>query len=167
MRQTTPRATLHPTPIGELLLLADNGALTGVRMDANLPPGRSPTGDDALLREAAAQLDAYFAGRLTRFDLPVRSGGTPFQEAVWRALREVPYGETASYRDLAVRSGHPRASRAVGAAMGRNAVSIILPCHRIVGSDGSLAGYGGGLERKRFLLSLEARTVSGLPPDGG
>jgi methylated-DNA-[protein]-cysteine S-methyltransferase len=114
----------------------------------------------AVLADAAAQLKAYFAGQLTSFDLPVAPEGTGFQRTVWAGLRRIPYGETISYGELASRIGQPTASRAVGLANGRNPVAIIVPCHRVVGADGSLTGYGGGLDRKRFLLALEQR-VSG------
>ena len=109
---------------------------------------------------AAAQLSDYFAGRLTSFDLPVTMTGTAFQRLVWSALREIPYGTTVSYGELAARIGRPSAARAVGLANGRNPISIIVPCHRVVGSDGSLTGYGGGLERKRYLLALERRVAA-------
>jgi methylated-DNA-[protein]-cysteine S-methyltransferase len=116
--------------------------------------------DSAVLAAAASQLRAYFAGELTSFDLPLGPEGTPFQQKVWAALREIPYGVTASYGELAERIGQRSASRAVGLANGRNPIAIVVPCHRVIGSDGSLTGYGGGLDRKRFLLDLERR-VSG------
>jgi methylated-DNA-[protein]-cysteine S-methyltransferase len=108
------------------------------------------------LADARDQLAAYFAGRLREFDLPLDPQGTPFQLRVWEALREIPYGETRSYGQIARRLGHAGASRAVGAANGRNPISIVVPCHRVIGANGSLTGYGGGMERKRWLLSLEA-----------
>jgi methylated-DNA-[protein]-cysteine S-methyltransferase len=104
---------------------------------------------------AVDQLRAYFAGVLSRFDLPLHFGGTPFQNAVWTALRGIPYGETISYRVLAERIGRPTACRAVGAANGTNPLPIVIPCHRVVGADGSLTGFGGGIETKRALLDLE------------
>ena len=109
-----------------------------------------------MLIEASRQLTEYFAGRLTVFDLPLSTGGTPFQQRVWGALREIPYGTTTSYGEVARRLGlHGGASRAVGLANGSNPISIVIPCHRVIGADGSLTGYGGGLDRKRFLLALE------------
>ncbi len=153
---------LHPSPVGELLLVSDGDALTGLYMlpdHRHAPPiqvhGRR---DPAPLRTAAAQLDAYFAGELTEFELPLAPRGTPFQCTVWDALRAIPYGQTTSYRDVASTIGRPTATRAVGAANGRNPISIVVPCHRVIGAGGALTGYGGGLERKRHLLALEAAT---------
>jgi len=157
------------SPIGPLTLVAAGGALAGVYMDAqrHLPPAGSlgePAGPDvpaaAPLAEAAGQLAEYFAGERTGFELPLAMDGTGFQRRVWAALRDIPYGETISYGELARRIGSASASRAVGLANGKNPVSIIVPCHRVVGAGGSLTGYGGGLDRKRFLLALEQR-VSG------
>jgi methylated-DNA-[protein]-cysteine S-methyltransferase len=156
------------SPIGPLTLVAAGGALAGVYMDAqrHLPAvvasaRPASQGLDAIpLAAAASQLAEYFAGRRTEFDLPVEMAGTDFQRRVWAALREIPYGETVSYGELARELGQASASRAVGLANGKNPVSVIVPCHRVVGSDGSLTGYGGGLDRKRFLLDLEQR-VSG------
>jgi methylated-DNA-[protein]-cysteine S-methyltransferase len=113
-----------------------------------------------VLADAARQLNEYFAGERTDFDLPLSLDGTGFQRTVWSGLQDIPYGETISYGELARRIGQPTASRAVGLANGRNPVSIVVPCHRVVGSNGSLTGYGGGLPRKQFLLGLELR-VSG------
>jgi methylated-DNA-[protein]-cysteine S-methyltransferase len=165
--------TLMPSPVDELLLSTDGDALTGVWFSphrGSTSRGRDPRNrhdkarrDDShpLLVEARRQLEAYFAGALRQFDLPVAPVGTPFQQRVWTALADIPYGTTESYGHLAARLGLvPGASRAVGLANGANPVSIVLPCHRVVGSDGSLTGYGGGLERKRFLLELEAGVPS-------
>ena len=116
----------------------------------------------APFKEAVRQLDAYFAGRLRQFDLPLATGGTAFQQRVWRALRDIPYGETVSYGELARHIERPAAVRAVGAANGQNPISIVIPCHRVIGADGSLTGYGGGLERKRHLLDLEAEVTAGF-----
>ncbi len=110
-----------------------------------------------VLRAAAAQLAEYFAGERAVFDLPLAPEGTPFQQAVWTAIAEVPAGATITYRELALRAGHPGSIRAAGAATGRNSLAIVIPCHRIIGSDGSLTGYAGGLDRKRALLALEAK----------
>jgi len=113
-------------------------------------------GTDPVLRATAEELDAYFAGKLRRFTIPLRAPGTPFQESVWRELRRVPWGGTTTYAALAERIGRPGAARAVGRANGDNRIAILLPCHRVVGSDGKLTGYGGGLWRKQRLLELEA-----------
>jgi methylated-DNA-[protein]-cysteine S-methyltransferase len=116
--------------------------------------GWQPAGADAFA-DAAGQLEAYFAGELTEFDVDIRLNGTEFQRRVWAALRTVPYGETRSYGEIAAQIGSPGASRAVGLANGRNPVGIIVPCHRVIGSSGGLTGYGGGLDRKRALLAME------------
>jgi methylated-DNA-[protein]-cysteine S-methyltransferase len=145
------------SPIGELLLTGHDDALTGLYMDsgpAGLDPG--PRRSLPVFAEAEAQLRAYFAGELVEFDLPLAPHGSPFQLAVWEALREIPYGETISYGELAHRLGRPSAARAVGAANGRNPIGIVVPCHRVIGSDGTLTGYAGGIERKRRLLELES-----------
>jgi methylated-DNA-[protein]-cysteine S-methyltransferase len=140
------------TPIGPLLLSAEDGHLSGVAFAASAE-ARS---DEPLLLEAEAQLHAYFAGELERFELPLAPRGTAFQLSVWEALLEVPYGSTISYSELAAVIGRPSACRAVGAANGRNPLAVIVPCHRVIGAAGGLTGYGGGLERKRLLLALEA-----------
>lgn len=111
--------------------------------------------DDGPFRAAREQLEAYFAGELEEFTLELAPAGTPFQQRVWRALLEIPFGTTESYGALARRIGLPQAARAVGLANGRNPISIVIPCHRVIGADGSLTGYGGGLERKRWLLAHE------------
>ena len=169
-RATSPAVTqsVVASPIGPLTLVAAGGALAGVYMDTERLPAAvagaaaaSQDGPDAAaLAAAAAQLAEYFAGQRTEFGLPLAMNGTGFQRRVWAALQEIPYGETVSYGGLARGLGKPSASRAVGLANGRNPIPIIVPCHRVVGSDGSLTGYGGGLDRKRFLLALEQR-VSG------
>ena len=140
------------TPIGPLLLRADEGRLSGVAFDH---PGMCRSGA-APFAEAEAQLHAYFAGELERFELPLAPRGTAFQRSVWDALRELPYGCTTTYSELAASIGRPSACRAVGAANGRNPLPVIVPCHRVVGAAGALTGYGGGLERKRVLLAFEA-----------
>jgi len=119
-----------------------------------LPPG-STEGTEPVLEAAAEQLREYFAGERTSFDLPLALDGTPFQQEAWRALADIPYGETVSYGEQARRLGRPDAVRAVGAANGANPIAIVLPCHRVIGADGSLTGFGGGLETKRRLLDLE------------
>src|SRR3546814_589482 len=118
-------------------------------------------GDNAVLRETGAQLEAYFTGALQAFDLPLKPIGTAFQREVWSTLAEIPYGETWSYGDVARRIGKPQAVRAVGAANGRNPIPIVLPCHRVIGADGSLTGFGGGLPAKQFLLTLEGARPAG------
>jgi methylated-DNA-[protein]-cysteine S-methyltransferase len=155
------------SPIGPLTLIAENGRLAGVHMEiTRYEPDAAALGaevdcdDEPVLAAAARQLDAYFDGELTDFDLPLSLDGSLFQRTVWAALQDIPYGETISYGELARRIGQPSASRAVGLANGRNPVSIVVPCHRVIGADGSLTGYGGGMDRKRFLLALEQR-VSG------
>ena len=145
------------TPIGELVLTADpDGALTGLYLPNRPPDTTDWVRDDDLLAPARRQLTEYFAGERTDFDLPLRPTGGSFQLRVWEALTHIAYGETASYGEIAREIGHPTAFRAVGAANGQNPIAIIVPCHRVIGSNGSLTGYGGGLPTKRALLDLEA-----------
>ncbi len=144
------------TPIGELLLVADDdGALSAVHLPGRHGDTDGWERDDRLLADARRQLTEYFAGERTEFDLPLRPVGAPFQLRVRAALLRIPYGETASYGEIARELGHPTAARAVGAANGRNPLAIVVPCHRVIGADGSLTGYAGGLECKRALLDLE------------
>jgi methylated-DNA-[protein]-cysteine S-methyltransferase len=147
-----------PAPIGRLIVASDGGAIAGVWM-ANASPADATwlehRGTDAVLAEARGQLDHYFAGTLRQFTLPLAPNGTDFQRRVWRALGAIPFGTTISYAELARRVGSSAAVRAVGAANGRNPIPIIVPCHRVIGSDGSLTGFGGGLDRKRWLLQHE------------
>jgi methylated-DNA-[protein]-cysteine S-methyltransferase len=143
------------SPIGELLLAGDEDGLRRVSMSP-FAVDAEWTRDDEAFANARQQLEQYFRGDRRDFDLPVQLDGNRFELSVWDALRSIPYGETASYGEIARELGHPDAPRAVGAANGRNPVAIIVPCHRVIGADGSLTGYGGGLERKRFLLDLEA-----------
>jgi methylated-DNA-[protein]-cysteine S-methyltransferase len=146
------------TPLGPLRVTTDALAIVEIAYDAPLadPGSAVPAAACALLDAARMQLDDYFAGRRTGFDLPLAPSGTPFQRSVWDALCTVPYGETASYARIARQVGSPAAVRAVGAANGRNPIAIVIPCHRIIGSNGTLTGYAGGLHRKRALLALEA-----------
>lgn len=149
------------SPVGELLLTSDGASLTGLWLpDPRYGPNRSPEwlpGEEVpVLQNTRRQLDEYFRGERTTFDLPLAARGTPFQQRVWRELMEIPYGITWSYGELAARIGNPNASRAVGLANGRNPISIIVPCHRVIGANGSLTGYGGGLPCKRGLLAFEA-----------
>jgi methylated-DNA-[protein]-cysteine S-methyltransferase len=160
---STIRCTTLDTPLGALLLAASERGLRGIWFDGQRHfAGRDPAWQSdprsPVLREAAAQLDAYFAGRLRRFDLPLDPVGTRFQRAIWRAISSVPYGATQSYGALATAAGAPGAARAAGAATGRNPLGIVVPCHRIVGAQGALTGYAGGVERKRALLALERGT---------
>ena len=146
------------SPIGPLVIAAERDSLAFLMLPKNGKPAhvapawrRVP----ARLREARAQLAAYFAGKLLTFDLPLAPHGTPFQQSVWQQLRQIPYGDTASYIELARRLGNPNAMRAVGAANGANPIAIIVPCHRVIGHDGKLVGFGGGLPAKRWLLDHE------------
>lgn len=158
--------TIIDSPVGDLTLVAERGALValyfphhahepdsatfGARVD---PSGTSA--DAAVLAEATRQLGEYFSRQRSEFTLPLAARGDAFQQRVWSLLREIPYGETRSYGQLAAALGDPNLARAVGSANGRNPLSIVVPCHRVIGSDGRLVGYGGGLERKIFLLELE------------
>ena len=149
-----------PSPIGELTLCSDGEALTGLYFSTGSKArGADPTWrrDDPQFAEAANQLKAYFAGELHSFDLLLRPPATPFQSKVLDALLNIPYGQLRSYSDIAVAVGNPKAVRAVGSANGNNPIAIIIPCHRVVGSDGRLTGFGGGLPTKQFLLDLESR----------
>jgi methylated-DNA-[protein]-cysteine S-methyltransferase len=155
-------AATIPSPIGNLELAGDGEVLTGLAMVGDATPSSAPhRGEFTLVRE---QLDAYFAGSLTRFDLALAPTGSPFEQRVWAALQEIPYGETESYGELARRIGAPQAARAVGLANGRNPIALVIPCHRVIGASGSLTGFGGGLPRKRFLLDLEAGVGSLVAP---
>jgi methylated-DNA-[protein]-cysteine S-methyltransferase len=151
--------TTVESPIGELLLLGDGSALRGLYMQA----GRKPVAigprwrySSSAFVQVRAQLREYFAAERVAFDVPLTMHGDPFERLVWRALQDIPYGETVSYGEVARRIGHPSTARAVGLANARNPIAIIVPCHRVIGADGTLTGYGGGLERKRALLELES-----------
>jgi methylated-DNA-[protein]-cysteine S-methyltransferase len=154
---TTRYYATMPSPIGELMLISDGSAITGLYMQNDKHAARRAVAvrDDTQLRASLEQLRAYFAGQLQTFDLTLKAEGTPFQQRVWTALCDIPYGETISYGELARRIGQPTASRAVGLANGQNPISIIVPCHRVIGANGTLTGYGGGLDRKRWLLAHE------------
>jgi len=154
-----------PSPLGAMVLASDGDALTGAwfegqRHQPPVDPAWQRGRDLPVLRRAAMELAQYFAGDRTRFELPLAPAGTPFQRAVWTAIAGVPYGETISYRELAALAGRPRSIRAAGAATGRNPLSIVIPCHRVVAVDGALTGYAGGLARKRALLELERAGVA-------
>jgi methylated-DNA-[protein]-cysteine S-methyltransferase len=152
-----------PSPLGPLLLAGDDDGLQLLHFDQ---PGHiHPVGPDweerdEAFAQAARQLDLYFHGRLRSFDIPLAPQGTPFQLRVWRKLLRIPYGETRSYLDVAESLGEPRAVRAVGAANGRNPIAIVIPCHRVIGSNGSLTGYGGGIQIKARLLALEGAAAA-------
>lgn len=153
-------ATRFPSPIGDLAITASDSGLTGVWFPGKGPVAAARLDDErgpasALLARASEQLAEYFAGTRTTFDLPLDAGGTAFERRVWDALRTIPYGTTLSYSELARRLGDPRATRAVGAANGKNPIPIIVPCHRVIGANGALTGFGGGLDRKRWLLEHE------------
>ena len=153
----------YKSPIGILALIAEGDALTGLYFEQSRhggPPASARKGANAIIEETRRQLDEYFAGRRTAFDLRLKPHGTPFQLKVWKALERIPFGETRSYGEIAARIGAPTASRAVGAANGRNPIPVIVPCHRVIGADGSLTGFGGGMDRKRFLLGLEGRDAA-------
>jgi methylated-DNA-[protein]-cysteine S-methyltransferase len=166
MSEAPTHWTVYESPLGPLTLIAGPRGLTDLKFPGRLRP--PPEAPKRLMPEVTEQLDAYFAGELQNFDLPLDLHGTPLQVAVWRALLEIPYGETASYGEQAARIDPDlfdadvepwQRARVVGAANGRNPVSIVVPCHRVIGADGSLTGYGGGLDRKRALLGLECRTA--------
>jgi len=164
---TSTHFAWYTSPIGEILLTANGRALTGLhllgrRSDATIEPGWIEGG--AVLDAARAQLEAYFDGKTRDFDLPMDPGGTPFQRLVWDELCKIPYSETISYAELARRVGKDGAARAVGGANGRNPIGIIVPCHRVVAADGTLGGYGGGLDRKLWLLQHEAEALGRETP---
>lgn len=156
-------STRISSPIGLLTLTSNGSALTQLSLPRGDDTERDdvPADADPILSAAREQLAAYFDMRLRQFDLPLEPKGTDFQRRVWDSLRAIPYGETISYAELARRIDNPKAVRAVGAANGRNPLMIIVPCHRVIGADGSLTGFGGGIDRKRWLLDHEARARLG------
>jgi methylated-DNA-[protein]-cysteine S-methyltransferase len=162
--------TYLDSPIGRLLLTSDGTSLTGLYME---PHRHGPENTEGWVRDDAAaplplarqQLTDYFAGKRQEFELPLAAQGTTFQQRVWQELQEIPFGQTWSYGELARRIGQPNASRAVGLANGKNPISIIVPCHRVIGSSGKLVGYGGGLERKTWLLQLERGEAGAGEPE--
>lgn len=160
------RHAVMDSPLGALTLVMSERGLRGLYMELTKRPLTAEiTGprDDAAAGDATRQLQEYFAGQRRTFDLPLDLHGTGFQVAVWQQLLGIPYGQTCSYGQIAGDLGDPRSVRAVGAANGRNPVSIVVPCHRVIGSNGALTGYAGGLERKRYLLELEARVTGDVP----
>jgi methylated-DNA-[protein]-cysteine S-methyltransferase len=155
--------TTIESPVGPLLLAGDSDALRRVSFESSkhaAPPQADWKQDNAPFAEVIRQLQAYFRGELREFDVPLAMEGTDFQLRVWNTLREIPYGETISYLQLAERIGNPKAVRAVGLANGSNPIPIIVPCHRVIGSDGSLTGFGGGISTKKKLLELESKQLS-------
>jgi methylated-DNA-[protein]-cysteine S-methyltransferase len=164
MKTITHYSMLKTTSLGTLLLTADENHLTGIYFEGcdHAPASRSQWQLDPgqkILAQAKAELEAYFKGTRTRFSIPLRFAGTGFQQRVWREIALIPFGQTITYSELASRAGAPDAIRAVGTATGRNPISIVVPCHRVIGKNGSLTGYAGGLERKRCLLSFEQRNI--------
>jgi methylated-DNA-[protein]-cysteine S-methyltransferase len=159
--EMTTLYTMMNSPVGELLLTSADDAITGLYMDVRKHGPRVKPDwlrrETALLCETMRQLLEYFDGSRREFQIPLKMTGSEFQKTVWNELSRIPYGSTISYGELARRIGNPSASRAVGLANGRNPISIIVPCHRVIGANGSLTGYGGGLERKQVLLALEAQ----------
>ena len=163
MKSPAIHFTKIPSPIGKLTLVASPRGLMAIYMEEHTKPAGDRTHwteetedlTHPILIETKKQLDSYFARTRREFDLPLDLIGTPFQKSAWQALQKIPYGETRSYAQQATLCGNPKAVRAIGTANGRNPISIIVPCHRVIGKDGSLTGYGGGIERKRFLLELE------------
>ena len=156
------RHAVLPSPVGDLVVVEDEGAVVALRLG---DPARPEDGerDDRAAPAAVEQLSEYFAGSRTGFDLELAPGGTPFQQRVWALLREIPYGETRSYGQLAAALGSAGASRAVGLANARNPIGIVVPCHRVIGSGGTLTGYAGGLPRKRWLLDHERGALLQAP----
>ena len=155
------------SPIDLLLVTGEDDDVIGIHLSGGKhAPTGAPAGerDDDRAEKVFVQLAEYFAGERTDFDISMRAAGTPFQREVWRALCDIPYGETISYGELARRVGRPGSSRAVGAANGRNPISIVVPCHRVIGANGTLTGYGGGLERKSWLLDHERRVAGAVLP---
>ncbi len=143
--------------IGRIGIAEENNSITNLFFESYVAPQDVERRETTIIREASRQLEAYFAGDLKSFSVPLAPCGTDFMRTVWKNLREVPYGETASYKDIAIASGNPKAFRAVGLANNRNPIPIFIPCHRIIGADGKLVGYRGGLEVKKILLDLEKR----------
>ena len=151
--------TTVPTPLGELLLTAVDDGLTKAHFPPYDEPSTPPSPDHPVLAAARRQLLEHFAGERTDFDLPLAPPGTAFQQRVWEELRRIPYGTTTTYGELARRLGDPKCVRAVGLANGRNPIAVVVPCHRVIGSDGKLRGYAAGVERKQRLLALESASL--------
>lgn len=154
----------YQTDFGNLIICEEDGSLTRV-FRGDFPPESTQIAETPLLREAFSQLSEYFEGKRREFDLPLNLKGTPFQQRVWQAVREIPYGQTASYGLTAIAAGRPGAARAAGTAIGRNPLWIIVPCHRVIAQDGGLGGYAGGLAMKKRLLLLEKGAREPKPPE--
>lgn len=154
--------TQWESPIGILVMEEDGEAITDVYLDrsTDLCERENNTQESALLQEAKKQLQEYFAGKRKKFDLPIKPQGTDFQRKVWTALQTIPYGETCSYGEIAAKIGNPKAARAVGGANNKNPILIVIPCHRVIGADGSMVGFGCGLPAKEYLLSLERKKIT-------
>jgi len=144
----------YDTPYGIIIVESNGSAITSIKTESTAKPAGIKSADN-LTDKAAKQLSEYFEGKRKQFDLPIKPQGTKFQLSVWKALGDIPYGETRSYKDIATATGNPKACRAVGLANNRNPIWIIIPCHRVIGANGALIGYGGGLEMKQRLLDLE------------
>lgn len=148
----------YKTPCGIITLIEQNNQITHCCFGSNLKlPQNTETKETPLLKKAAQQLSEYFSGQRQQFDLPLAPLGTPFQQAAWQALQSIPYGQTATYKDMAIKIGTPKASRAIGMANNKNPIGIIIPCHRVIGANGKLVGYAGGLDKKQLLLDLEQK----------
>lgn len=163
---STCRALLHQTPCGPVVIAENGAAITHISLGTMHHPSNTTGESSPLLAQAAAQLDEYFQGRRHAFDLPLAPQGTAFEQSVWNALQTIPYGETRSYADMARQIGNPTACRAIGRANGRNPIGIVIPCHRVIGANGALTGYAGGLGIKQYLLELEQGAVSPLTLPG-
>ena len=151
-------AWVYSFPIGEIMIAAEEGAITAIRFERDLPKEAKQV-ETPLIKRCQEELREYFAGERQMFDLPLAPQGTAFQQRVWQALLTIPYGEVRSYGDIARQIGDPKASRAIGGANNRNPIAIIIPCHRVIGANGRLVGYGGGLDKKEMLLSLEQQVM--------
>ena len=162
--KTTPsprgRALLHQTPVGAIVIVENGTAVTHVFFSRMVQPEHVEWEETPLLRQTASQLDEYFQGARRMFDVPLSPQGTEFEQTVWKALQTIPHGETRSYGDIARQIGQPSACRAVGHANNQNPISIIIPCHRVIGANGKLTGYAGGLTIKQYLLELEQGAVA-------
>lgn len=157
MEEASTSMYFYESQIGRICIIEKDGRITNIYTSDRGLPHDVPLRETSLLKEAARQLGAYFAGELDAFSLPLEPSGTDFMKQVWTALCEIPYGKTATYGEIAKKVGKPKAARAVGLANNRNPIPIVIPCHRVIGADGSLTGYGGGLEMKKKLLDLEKR----------
>jgi len=154
------RIYTYPSPFGPISIAENDQAITHLLLPGDAYSAEYETKESELLREASRQLQAYFAGNLRKFDLPLAPAGTDFMKRVWDSLQRIPYGATRSYRDIALDIGNPKACRAVGQANNRNPLPIFIPCHRVIGANGNLIGYGGGLPIKQYLINLESSCLA-------